>query len=329
MDYLQTLPVELILLILQFVDEFTGLESLIEASPRIRAVVNAYPCRVLAKIFEAQPKELNELLCADMVIRMGTVPWPDVLQGLERERRLYRHHTPPCYTLTDVLQGATTEDKKSSAHKLIQTGSKAQKITHACLTAFYKPVEVSITNYKRMLPRWYASWDPHILETEYIRVNRLILLIAIYSDVRNAGPPPLSKRSHRSKKEKRAIAAKRAQKLRIIDRKYPFLFPTRDMMSLGATLKDLGLCMDWTFSGVATEIPYLASLHENEFSSKQACPSPSFREYLDKRFFWHSDCKKRGCWLLFRFPAAGDLTLQNSKYHVPFRMQSGVPFNNK
>ena len=139
MDPFKLFPVEIVLLILSFVTDFVGLESLILSSPWVRAVFEAHPRQIILSIVRLNPITAMSKIQAQLW-RSALIHRPSVHCGdLDSYLRLcpdtrtgpYLHLAPA----TDALPERTSVDQ---IFHLIKVAAKIQRLACMCLFIMHR-----------------------------------------------------------------------------------------------------------------------------------------------------------------------------------------------
>lgn len=194
MTTFEDLPVEVILYILHLTADFVGIESLLEISPRVRAV------------FKSNAVQITEDLLAS---------FPATLYKLDRLFRIVALiHTPSfrCPTFDSYLVYTTTftnlhdyynarSDRsglENSLYGTIRIGAKIQRLACACLSKMIDNLRLagnkcwvnnaSTRTTRLVLPRQENALLPPCWMEEF-RVYRALWCLQLYSDLRYAATP--------------------------------------------------------------------------------------------------------------------------------------------
>lgn len=269
------LPVELTILVVHSINEFTALAGLIEAYPTVRTIFDDSFESILQSVFATQPPVLNELVWAATALRVEAVDWEEVLSRLHRASFNNRP-----FTLEDIRCNESAELARSTAYMMVRLGSSAQQITCACLSSLLETVEQGIEEHKEEVPKFKESWDPRISSTEYIRTNRVLLYSALWSHL---GAVVSVKAPHSADSMTDST----------LHHEHLMSFPFDDMGLLSITLEDLGLSTDCMHQTIP--LPGRFILHK--YGSPQTIrPMPAL---IARNINWYSNSNQRSSMLLW------------------------------
>ncbi|KAJ5333799.1 uncharacterized protein N7506_007582 [Penicillium brevicompactum] len=139
MDPFKLFPVEIVLLVLSFVTDFVGLESLILSSPWVRAVFEAHPRRIIMSIVRLNPitamSEIQAQLWRSALIHRPSVHCTDLDSFLrlcpDTRTGPYLHLAPA----TDALPEQTSVEQ---IFRLITVAARIQRLACMCMFAMHR-----------------------------------------------------------------------------------------------------------------------------------------------------------------------------------------------
>lgn len=169
MDPFEKLPVEIILPILNLTADFTGVDSLLAASPAINAVFNANSSRIISGLLEACPSTAQELHHLFRIVHCIRTP-----------------SFQPRYMCSFILRCPVPkpDHDPSVARSMIHVASQIQYLACACLTKLFANFRSA---HNAVLPaEWLNDEEGGVSPFSWIeefRVYRALWRLQINSDL--------------------------------------------------------------------------------------------------------------------------------------------------